>query len=519
MTDSPLQHVHMIDLPIVREPRGNLTFIEGSRHIPFGIMRVYYLYDVPGGAERAGHAHKELHQLVVALSGSFDIHLDDGMRKKTIHLNRPYCGLYICPMIWRTIDNFSSGSVCLVLASHVYDEADYYRDYDAFLAAAKKGVDVNIPFLELRPTYMELKSELDAAFQRVMDGGWYVLGEEVEQFEADFSAYCGVRYCVGVANGLEALQLALMAADIGPGDEVIVPAMTFIATWLAVTHVGAVPVPVDVRSDTRNIDVIQIESAITSRTKAILPVHLYGQPADMAPILALAERHHLLVLEDAAQAHGARYQGKRTGSLGQMAGFSFYPGKNLGAFGDGGAVTTNDSDLYRRLVRLRNYGSGRKYHHDMIGLNSRLDPLQAAFLAVKLRHLDCWNERRNAIAAYYSENLKNGEAELPVIPADIEPVWHIFSVLLEQRDDFQTCLSKRGVQTQIHYPISPHLSEAYRAFGFQVGRFPVAESIADRELSLPISPHMTIEQAIGLAESFAQVSQMIQTGNGHLRGV
>ena len=262
-----------------------------------------------------------------------------------------------------------------------------------------------IPFLDLRASYLELKTALDSAFQRVMASGWYILGEELKAFEAEFAEYCNVKYCVGVGNGLDALHLILRAMDIGQGDEVIVPSNTFIATWLAVSYAGATPVPVEPDEATYNIDPSKIEAAITEKTKAIMPVHLYGQPADMDPILKIAARHHLKVIEDAAQAHGARYKGKRTGSLGDAAGFSFYPGKNLGAFGDGGAVTTNDSTLAERVRRLSNYGSQVKYAHDVKGFNSRLDELQAALLRVKLRHLDAWNGRRRQIAAQYLRKL------------------------------------------------------------------------------------------------------------------
>ena len=347
---------------------------------------------------------------------------------------------------------------------------------------------MKIPFLDLRATYLELKDELDAACHRVMDSGWYIHGEEVEKFEAEFAAYCGSRYCVGVANGLEALQIILMAADIGPGDEVIVPGITFIATWLGVTHVGATPVAVDCRADTCNIDVALIERAITSRTKAIMPVHLYGQPADMDPIMELASKQGLMVIEDAAQAHGARYKGRRVGSIGHAAGFSFYPGKNLGAFGDGGAITTNDEQLYRKMARIRNYGSEKKYYYEEAGLNSRLDPLQAAMLSVKLKHLDAWNQRRRAVATTYLEALKDhASITMPVVMANTEPVWHLFVVKSTDRDALQQDLAKEGIQTQIHYPIPPHESKPYGHMGL---RLPVTESIARTCLSLPIGPHM-----------------------------
>jgi dTDP-3-amino-3,4,6-trideoxy-alpha-D-glucose transaminase len=350
-----------------------------------------------------------------------------------------------------------------------------------------------IPFLELKPTYLELKDELDEAYHRVMDGGWYIMGAELETFEEEFAQYCDVKYCVGVANGLEALQLALMAWGIGPGDEVIVPGMTFIATWLAVSHTGATPVPVDVRADTVNIDVSLIKQAITPKTKAIIPVHLYGQPADMDPICEIAEKHGLHVLEDAAQAHGARYRGRRTGSLGHAAAFSFYPGKNLGAFGDGGAVTTDDESLYRQLLLLRNYGSAVKYHYKETGLNSRLDPLQAAFLSVKLKHLDDWNDRRKAQAKSYLEELACIEAlSLPVILDHNESSWHLFVIQADKRDELQGHLMKEGIQTQIHYPFSPHQVGAYQENAWP--DLPGSEKHAAQCLSLPLGPHLNNEQ-------------------------
>lgn len=365
---------------------------------------------------------------------------------------------------------------------------------------------MRIPFLELGPSYRELRDETDAAYRRVMESGWYILGEEVERFEVAFADYCEAKYCVGVANGLEALQLALMAAEVGPGDEVIVPANTYIATWLAASQVGAKVVPVEPHPRLFTIDPARIEMAITSRTKAIMPVHLYGQPADMDAIQAIAERHHLWVVEDAAQAHGARFKGRKVGSLGHLAGFSFYPGKNLGAFGDGGAVTTSDEALYRKLLRLRNYGSDRKYHHETIGVNSRLDPLQAAFLAVKLKHLDEWNLRRKQIAEGYLDHLRGIDGVLlPPVADGAEPVWHLFPILVDGRDGLQTRLAERGIQTQIHYPIPPHLSGAYRSLGYKEGVFPIAESLAARELSLPMGPHLSMDQAMAVAKALAEL--------------
>lgn len=367
---------------------------------------------------------------------------------------------------------------------------------------------MKLPFLDMCSPYLELKAELDAAYRRVMEGGWYILGTEVEEFEKEYAACCGVAQCVGVANGLEALHLILRAYGIGPGDEVIVPSNTYIATWLAVSHAGATPVPVEPDIQTYNIDPARIGAAITPRTRAIMPVHLYGQPADMDPIMAIAGRHQLKVIEDNAQAHGARYKGRRTGGLGHAAGNSFYPGKNLGAFGDGGAVTTNDPDLADRIRALRNYGSRVKYHNEIKGYNSRLDEFQAAFLRVKLRHLDDWNARRRKIADHYLEalaplanrtsapNLPSTDLILPHVPAWAEPAWHLFVVRHPQRDALQKHLADAGIGTLIHYPIPPHLSGAYAGLVTSYKPpLPLAEEVAATVLSLPIGPHLGMEGA------------------------
>lgn len=358
---------------------------------------------------------------------------------------------------------------------------------------------IKVPFLELAPAYAELRDDLDAAYHRVMDSGWYLLGDELTHFESEFAAYCEAAHCVGVANGLDALHLILRAFRIGPGDEVIVPTHTFIATWLAVSYAGATPVPVEPDPRTFNLDPARIERAITPKTRAILPVHLYGQPADMDPILALARAHKLKVIEDAAQSHGARYKSRRAGSLADAAAFSFYPAKNLGAIGDGGAITTNDPDLAERLRALRNYGSRQKYHHECLGFNSRLDDLQAAFLRVKLRKLDEWNARRRAVASRYLAALSSiPSLELPFVPGYAEPVWHIFAVRdarrPSKRDQLQSSLAASGIGTLIHYPIPPHLSGAYSSAGYKPGSFPVAEEIASTELSLPMGPHLSPQQ-------------------------
>lgn len=352
-----------------------------------------------------------------------------------------------------------------------------------------------IPFLDLKAPHVELREELNAAIARVVDSGWYILGPEVDAFEAEYAAYCDAHHCVGLANGLDALHLALRAMDVGPGDEVIVPSNTYIATWLAVSQCGATPVPVEPDVRTYNIDPSLIEVAITSRTKVILPVHLYGQPADMDPILTIARRHGLRVLEDGAQAHGARYKGQRIGAHGDAVTWSFYPGKNLGALGDGGAVTTNDPELADRIRVLRNYGSRVKYVNEVQGYNSRLDPLQAAVLRVKLAHLDAWNARRADVAAAYLKSMGGSGLVLPHVPDWAAPAWHLFVVRHPHRDALQQRLSEAGVGTLIHYPIPPHKQAAYADSGFAPEAFPLASRMADELLSLPMGPHLSSESA------------------------
>jgi dTDP-4-amino-4,6-dideoxygalactose transaminase len=338
---------------------------------------------------------------------------------------------------------------------------------------------------------LELREELDAAYRRVMESGRYILGSEVEAFEVEFAAYCEAKYCIGVANGLEALHLIVRAFGIGPGDEVIVPSNTYIATWLAVSYAGATPVPVEPDIRTCNLDPARIEAAVTARTKAIMPVHLYGQPADMDPIKAVAGKYGLKVIEDAAQAHGARYKGQRAGSLGDAAGFSFYPGKNLGAFGDGGSVTTSDPELAECIRVLRNYGSRVKYHNEVAGFNSRLDELQAALLRVKLTRLDEWNERRLQRATQYLRYLAwFPDLVLPYVPEWAAPVWHLFVVRHPQRDALQQALNVGGIGTMIHYPIPPHLQPAYAELNYRTEMLPIAEDMAKQVLSLPMGPHM-----------------------------
>jgi dTDP-4-amino-4,6-dideoxygalactose transaminase len=355
---------------------------------------------------------------------------------------------------------------------------------------------VNIPFLDLKAAYLELQSELDAAYRRVMESGCFILGEEVAAFEREFANYCGAKHCIGVGDGLAALMLILRGYGIGAGDEVVVPANTYIASWLAISHAGARPVPVEPDPRTCNLDPERVVGAITAQTRAIMPVHLYGQPAEMETMADLAAEHGLRLIEDAAQAHGAAYGAVRAGGLGDAAGFSFYPGKNLGAYGDGGAVVTNDAQLADHVRLLRNYGSRKKYENEAKGFNSRLDPLQAAFLRVKLRHLDSWNDRRRAIAGHYIEGLAGVPGlDLPTVAPKADPVWHLFVIRHASRDNLQRYLDGAGIGTLSHYPIPPHLSGAYADHRFKQGDFPITEALAGSVLSLPMGPHLSTGRA------------------------
>lgn len=353
---------------------------------------------------------------------------------------------------------------------------------------------MQIPFSTLQEMHKEVEEEMTKAFRRVYENGWFIQGRECEAFEQEFAAYCGTKYCVGCGNGLDALMLILKACGIGAGDEVIVPSNTFIATALAVTYTGAVPVFAEPELSTYNVKPEEVEQKITNKTKAIIAVHLYGQPARMTELRALADRYGLLLFEDAAQAHGALYQGKRTGGLGDAAGFSFYPGKNLGALGDGGAVVTNDQDLAKKVRALGNYGSDYKYHHIYQGNNSRLDELQAAFLRVKLKHLEAWNENRRATAKAYSEGITNPLVTLPQEMEGMKHVYHIYAVKTPYREELEQYLNGLGIGTNKHYPIPMHLQGAYEGLQIPKGTLPVAEDISATILSLPLSYGMTREE-------------------------
>ena len=353
---------------------------------------------------------------------------------------------------------------------------------------------MKIPFVSFLPMERELDKELRAAFDRVFASSWYIEGKEDEAFEKAFAEYCGTKYCIGVGNGLDALVMILKAMDIGEGDEVIVPSNTYIATALAVTYAGATPVFVEPDIRTFNIDPAKIEAAITAKTKAIMSVHLYGQPCDMDPVMAIAKKYSLKVIEDCAQAHGATYKGQKISTFGVAAGFSFYPGKNLGALGDAGAVVTNDEALAQKVRALGNYGSDYKYHHIYKGNNSRLDELQAAFLSAKLPILDRMNAERRRIAGRYLSEINNPKITLPYVPDYAEPVWHIFGIRCDERERLEEHLKKAEIMTNKHYPIPMHLQECYKDLGFNEGDYPIAEEISRTELSIPMYYGMTDEE-------------------------
>jgi dTDP-4-amino-4,6-dideoxygalactose transaminase len=358
-----------------------------------------------------------------------------------------------------------------------------------------------LPFVDLAAAHRELASELDEVLKRMLENGDFILGHEVAAFELEFARYCEVDHAIGLDSGLSALELALRAFGVGPGDEVITQANTFIATAFAITHVGATPVLVDVDATTGQMDVEQVEQAITSRTRALMPVHLHGLPAEMDGLVEIARRNGLVVIEDACQAHGARYRGRRAGSIGDAAAFSFYPSKNLGAAGDGGAVTTNDPEVAATIRMLRNYGQRAKYDHVAVGYNRRLDTLHAGLLRVKLRHLDEWNSRRQACAAEYQRLLDDLPLQTPYEAPHLEHVWHVYQIRVEDRDGLAARLNEQRISTSVHYPIPIHLQDAYRGLGHGIGDFPVSEDDARRTISLPMHPHLDAAGVSRVAET------------------
>jgi dTDP-4-amino-4,6-dideoxygalactose transaminase len=365
--------------------------------------------------------------------------------------------------------------------------------------------DIKVPYLDLKAQYRSIKPEIDTAIARVLESGQFVLGAEVAEFEREFAAYCGTAECIALNSGTSALHLALLAAEVGPGDEVITVPFTFVASVAAVCYTGARPVLVDIDPRSFTLNPAAIEAAITPRTKAIMPVHLYGQPADMDPIMDVARRHGLIVIEDAAQAHGAKYKGRPVGGIGDMACFSFYPGKNLGAYGEGGAVTSNNAEYARTIRMLRDWGQDRKYHHVLRGFNYRMEAFQGAILRVKLRHLEQWTETRRAIVGKYNQLLADSGVETPKEMPWARHVYHVYTVRSDDRDGLQQALQAAGIQSSIHYPVPAHLQPAYADLGYARGSLPQSEKAAAEALSLPLYPEMTDAQ-------LEAVSRVVQAG-------
>lgn len=500
-----LSHIPtLVPLPVLQSGAGTLGVTETSDACGFYAKRHYYLWGNDQNDVRGLHAHKALKQFMVALQGTAHLKFEgkDGVFEFT--LDNPEQGVFVPPGYWREI-SLSEDAVFSVLASEAYDEGDYIRDYKEFQNWLEQEKEVKaVPYLALDRCHAELEYALQSRFDTVLQSNALVLGPEVKAFEAAFAEYCGAEYAVACGNGLDALSLILRAMDICAGDEVIVPANSFIASALAVEYSGATSVFVDCREGDYSIDVAQIDAAITPRTKAIMPVHLYGICADMDVIQDIADRHGLKVIEDAAQAHGATYKGKRAGALGYAAAFSFYPTKNMGALGDAGCVVTRDKTLADRVRLLANYGSVEKYVHLEKGINSRLDSMQAAFLSLKLDYIEGWNEKRRALADIYFDRLKDlAGLELPQTQDYGAPIWHVFPVRVaaEKRDSLLSALKAAQIGTNIHYPFAIHESKAY---DLDIS-MPNAEKFAKELISLPLDPYHTsveINYVCGHIEEF-----------------
>ena len=504
-----IKNTEMVDFKVFHDKWGHLVPVEENQTIPFEIRRVYYIFGVEQGVRRGFHSHKELRQALICVHGEVKILVKTTEEEETVLLNDPSKALLIGPMVWREMYDFSADAVLLVLASEHYDEEDYIRDYAAYEREAGKwlqemqetkktcwkqlaSTSVRIPFSTVERMHQSIRREMTDKFLEVYDKGWFVSGEEVRLFEEEFAAANGARYAVGTGNGLDALYLAMRALGIGAGDEVLVPSNTFIATALAVSYTGAVPVLVDPDPDTYTMGEAGLAESVTSRTKAVVPVHLYGQTAQMDAVMEFARRHHLFVIEDCAQAHGALYKGKNAGTFGDAGCFSFYPGKNLGALGDGGIVITNDQSLAEKIRSLRNYGSTQKYEHTCQGINSRLDELQAAFLRIKLHRLEQYQDERNEIAQKYLTRIHNEKICLPKIGKERTHVWHIFAVMCKERDRLRAYLNELGIDTVCHYPIAIAAQQAYETCGLKLTDF--AAYSAAHELSLPLYIGMTEEE-------------------------
>jgi dTDP-4-amino-4,6-dideoxygalactose transaminase len=468
-------------------PAGNLSFIESSRDLPFSIKRIYYLYGLNESYSRGFHAHRTLYQCFMALHGSVELHLEGPAGSFHFVLSQPNDGVLIPPAYWREMHNLSSDTVIIVLASDDYDESDYIRNYDEFRSwLHSQNIEKPVPYIDLCRQLVSFK-DIESTLGQVVKSGRFINGPQVEKFEHEFASFIGVEYVIGVGNGLDALTLILDALGIGNGDEVIVCAAGFVATALAVSRLGAQPVFVDCLPDA-NMDPLKLKDALSERTKAIIPTHLYGFPAEMEAINKFGAEQNLPVVEDACQAHGAFYHGKACGSLGLAAAFSFYPTKNLGAFGDAGCVATDDKFLAGRIRQLSNYGSLRKYQHDIIGYNSRLDELQAAVLRLKLPHLTEWNNRRKQLSATYDQAFRDIEGlELAHPLVNTIPSLHVYPIRVKNglRDKMARFLKDRNIETNVHYPLAIHQQKCY-AEKFSNLSFPETEKWAKETLSLPL---------------------------------
>ncbi|MDB5427378.1 MAG: desV [Phenylobacterium sp.] len=492
----------LVDLQLIESDTGTLGVADAATHIGFPVLRTYFLTGVPNGKGRGGHAHKTMRQCFICLRGQVTIVVSKRAESLKFRLTDYSEALVVDPGCWRDLYDFSSDALLLVLASQPYTERDYIRDHTEFLEWELAESEASVPFIDLARQDSDLQSAVADAVHEVIRSGVYIGGPQVAEFEAQFAEYCGAAHAVGVGNGLEALALTLAGWGVGPGDEVIVPAHTFIATALAVDRVGAVPVLVDVEADTGLMDPALVQAAITPRTRAVIPVHLYGQPADIDGIREAIGGRDIKILEDAAQAHGAFYRSRRCGALGDAAAFSFYPTKNLGALGDGGAVVTDDPALAAAVRRLGNYGGLRKYEHQVIGGNSRLDPMQAAVLSAKLPSLDRMNARRAELASLYLANLADLHGlALPKTHAYAQPVWHVFAVRCEgRRDELFRFLAARNINANIHYPAAIHQQACY-AGRWPGQSFPVAEMWARDVLSLPLDGAHTNAEILAVIEA------------------
>ena len=495
----------LIQTPIInRDAICDLGFVELDKDFPFYVKRHYYLLTGEQATERGFHAHRKLSQFIMCLSGTLDISFEGRAGDFQFHLDNPKQGIFVPAGYWRSL-TLSPHAVISILASEIYDENDYIRDYDAFQNWLKENEKINhVPYIALNRCHDFLKAKLQSAFEQSLNDNDFIQGKKLQIFEQNFAKFCDVSDAIGCGNGFDALNLILRALDIGARDEVIVPSNSFIATALAVEHSGAKSVFIDCDEATYSLNINQIEANINKNTKAIIAVHLYGIAADMDRVNQIAQKHNLYVIEDAAQAHGALYHQKKVGSLSDAAAFSFYPTKNIGALGDAGCITTNNKKLADKIRMLRNYGSQKKYHHEMIGVNSRLDTMNAAFLDIKLKFIDEWNQKRRKLADIYFENLGSiSEIILPQITDNSVPVWHVFPIRVHQNIR-ETCidyLKENHIGTNIHYPIPIHQSEAYA----RDISLPITEQYAKSLISLPLDPfhnEMEIEYVCKTLEEF-----------------